>query len=103
MINADMRNYNYFAYGDLDEYGQPQLIKDENGEPAVQGSIKIAIYESSQSVQDNINYLNAQYVGITANGNINDTFVIKYGEELLKVLYVGSQGRFKRVYLQKVK
>lgn len=102
MINADMRNYDYYSYGDLDEYGQPQLIKSESGQPEKQGFIKMAIYTSTQSVQDNTLYLNCQYVGITRDDRINDTFVVDYGGELLKVLYVGKQGRFKRVYLQKV-
>lgn len=103
MINAEMRSYSYYAYKNSDEYGQPQLAKDASGELEVQGSIKIAIFTSSQSVQDNINYLNCQYVGITLDSSINDTLVIKYGEELLKVLYVSKQGRYMRAYLQKVK
>lgn len=102
MINADMRLYNYFTYGDLDEYGQPTLKKDESGQPVVQGSVKMAIYLSSQSVQDNINYLNCQYVGITNDKNINDTYVISYGNERLKVLYVNPQGRSRLVYMAKV-
>ena len=59
MINANMRFYNYFTLGEVDEYGQPQLSK----EPA--GKVKMAIEITSQSVQENINYSGAQYVGLT--------------------------------------
>ena len=92
MISCDMRNYNYFTFGELDEYGQPTLSAD------VQGSIKIAIFTSTQTIQDNINYKQANYIGLT-NGAINDSYVIQYGEKKLKVLYVNPKGRLKQVFL----
>lgn len=94
MINSDMHTYNYFTFGDLDEYGQETLSK----EPV--GTIKMAIYNTSQSIQDNINYKGATYLGLTHNANVNDTYVIEYGEEQLKVLYV-TPGRFKQVFMAK--
>ena len=57
MINSDMRIYEYYTYGENDSYGQPQLSKE------VQGTIKMAINITSQSVQDNINYKGANYMG----------------------------------------
>jgi hypothetical protein len=98
MINANMRFYNYFTIGDKDAYGQATLpqLKDE---PI--GKIKIAIYESSQSVQDNINYRDCNYVGLTLN-NIDDKMIIAYGKKRLKVLTVNSQGRYKQVFLKEV-
>lgn len=95
MINTDMRWYDYFTYGGSDEYGAPQLTED------AQGSIKIAIYTTSQSVVDNINYKDASYIGLTL-APVNDSYVIKYGEEKLKVLYVQSKGRYKQVFLKKI-
>ena len=92
MINADMRLQNYFTFGELDEYGQPQLSKE------VQGSVKMAINISSQSIQDNINYKGCQYVGLT-NALLDDSYVIQYGDEKLKVLYVNPKGRLKQVFL----
>lgn len=92
MINCDMRYYDYFTFGEKNAYGQQQLSKD------IQGTIKIAIFTSTQSIQDNINYKQAAYIGLT-NEAINDSFVIKYGEKLLKVLYVNPKGRLKQVYL----
>ena len=94
MINADMRLYNYFTLGTQDEYGQ-QVISNE---PV--GQVKMAINVSSQSVQDNINYTGATYVGLT-HAKVDDTYVIEYGEERLKVLYVNTKGRLNQVFMAK--
>ena len=102
MINADMRHYNYFTYGEPDEYGQRTLIKGADGKPLAQGTIKIAINTTSQSIQDNINYKNATYIGLTNNAKVNDTYVIEYGEEQLKVMYVNTYGRLKQVFMAKI-
>lgn len=93
MINADMREYNYYTFGDSDDYGQPALSQD------VQGVIKIAIYETSQAIQDNIRYKNASYCGLTHDSKVNDTYVIEFENKRLKVLYVQNKGRFKQVFL----
>lgn len=92
MINTNMRLYDYFTFGTADEYGQAQLSK----EPV--GQIKMSINLTSQSVQDNINYQNAQYIGLTAT-DIDDTYVIAFGNERLKVLYVNPFGRLKQVFM----
>jgi hypothetical protein len=95
MINADMRTYNYFTLGENNAYGQPAM----SAEPV--GTIKMAINISSQSVQDNINYKDCQYVGLT-HANVNDTYVIQYGNEKLKVLYVNPKGRYKQVFMREM-
>lgn len=96
MINADMRTYNYFTYGEPDEYGQRKLSEE------AQGTIKIAINIINQSIQDNIKYKDATYIGLT-HAQVNDTYVIDYGEEgLLKVLYVNPHGRYKQVFLASI-
>ena len=92
MINADMRLYDYFTLGEADGYGQPQLSDK------AQGKIKMAINITSQTIQDNINYKDATYVGLTHN-SIDDTFVIQYENKLLKVLYVNPKGRFTQVFM----
>ena len=92
MINADMRLYNYFTLGELNKAGQKVLSK----EPV--GQVKMAINISSQAVQDNINYTGATYVGLT-HAKVDDTFVIEYGEERLKVLYVNNKGRLNQVFM----
>jgi len=95
MINADARRYEYLLYGDKNAYGQPILSEE------VQGSVLMSIYTSSQNVQDNINYKDCSYVGLTTEP-INDKYVVLYGNEKLKVLYVNSQGRFKQVFLKNI-
>ena len=93
MINAQMKLYNYFTFGNDNEYGQPQLSK----EPV--GKIKIAIYITTQNIQDNINYKEARYIGLTQNAEVNDTYVIEYEGQKLKVLYIQPNGRYKQVFL----
>ena len=95
MINADMRPYNYFTLGTKDEYGQFPLP----GPDAIpEGQIKMAINITSQIVQDNINYKDSQYIGLT-HAKVDDTYIIQYGEERLKVLYVNPKGRLKQVFM----
>lgn len=89
-----MRLYNFFTLGTEDEYGQ-QVISNE---PV--GQIKMAINISSQTIQDNINYTGATYVGLT-HAKVDDTYIIEYENERLKVLYVNPKGRIKQVFLAK--
>ena len=94
MINADMRIYDYYTYGEDNGYGQPSISASP------QGKIKMAVNITSQAVQDNINYADAQYMGLTLSP-IDDTYVIQYGDEKLKVLYVNPKGRYKQVFMAK--
>lgn len=96
MINAQMRQYEYFTYGKNDAYGQPQL----STEP--QGTIQMAINISSQSTTDNILYKECSYIGLTNDAEVNDTYVIQYEKERLKVLYVNDKGRMKQVFLSRM-
>ena len=96
MINTDFRTYNYFTFGEDDGYGQPALSQEP------QGQIKIAINISSQSIQDNILFKDCTYVGLTQDANVNDTYVIEFGKERLKVLYVNPKGRYKQVFLKEM-
>jgi hypothetical protein len=95
MINADMRDYDFYLYQEKNAYGQQLLSKEPKG------TIKMAVYTTNQSIQDNVNYKNAAYVGIT-HATIDDTYAIQYGAEKLKVLYVLPQGRYKQVFLAKI-
>lgn len=99
MINARMREYTYFLISaETNSYGQQTIIKDENGEPLAQGTIKMSISLVSQSVKDSIAYRDASYIGLTQNKNISDHYVIQYNDKLLKVQYV-TEGRFINVAL----
>lgn len=97
MINADMRLYDYYIYTP-NEYGQTTIPED--AEPA--GKIKMAIYTTSQSAQDNILYKNASYMALTHDTGINDMYQVNFNGERLKVLYVSPQGRFRQVFLARV-
>lgn len=97
MINANMRSYDYYLYNVENSHAQRTL----SAEP--QGKVKMSIFSTSQSVQNNILYFNAQYIGLTQNKDINDTYAIKYGDILLKVLYCNTVGRYKQVFMAKVK
>lgn len=90
MINTSMRKYDFSTLGNKNAYGQ--LVK----KPV--GSIKMAISLTSQTIQDNINYKEAKYVGLT-HEKIDDTYIIDYNGVLLKVLYVNPDGRFKQVFM----
>lgn len=96
MINTDMRKYEYFTYSAIDEYGQPMISENPVG------TTKMAIYITSQSIQDNILYEDAAYIGLTTDKGINNTYVIKYGEDKLKVLYVNPKGRYKQVFMARM-
>lgn len=86
-----MKLYSFHRLGELDAYGQPQLSVFE-------GEIKMAINILSKNTQDNILYEGASYIGLT-QAAIDDSYIIQYGEEKLKVLYVYPKGRYKQVFL----
>lgn len=94
MINSNMRTYNYFLYSENDAYGQGS-ITDE-----AQGTVKMSITNTSTSTQDNILYKDATYLGLTLDKSIDDTYVIEYGKERLKVLYTVPQGRYRQVFMK---
>lgn len=93
MINNQMRDYYYYTFGDYNEYGQQSLSL----EPV--GVIKMAINITNQSIQDSILYQKATYIGLTANEDINESFIIQYGSMKLKVLYVNPMGRLNQVFM----
>ena len=96
MINAKLKDYNYFTFGALDEYGQPALS------PAPQGTVKIAIHTLNTTVTDNIKYKEATYIGLTLNTQVNDSWIIEKDGIKLKVLYVNPDGRLKQVFLKEI-
>lgn len=96
MIMTEMRLYDFLTFGEEDGYGQPQLDEEPRGQ------VKMAIYTTSQSVQDNVLYENATYIGLTHDAEIDDKYVILDGNERLKVLYVQPKGRFKQVFMARM-
>ena len=88
-----MRVYEYYQLGAVDEYGQNTLANE------VKGTIKMAINTTSQSIQDNILYKDCNYIGLTQDKSVNDTYVIKYGNDKLKVNYINPKGRYIQVFM----
>lgn len=97
MINFDMKLCDFFTIGENDAYGQPQIT----AEPV--GTIKIAIYPTSTATQDNVLYKSAEYIGLTTNAEITDRYIIQHENERLKVLYIQKKGRFKQVFMERMK
>lgn len=99
MINSRMRNYDYYLLGDDNGYGQITLFKDADGNPIKQGSVKLSVSTLTKAVSDDIRYSDASYIALTHDKAIKDTYVIQYGDELLKVQYVNPDGRYTQVFL----
>ena len=95
MINSQMKNYSYYTLDSNDEYGQPQPIKADD-------TIKMAINFVTETLQENPLYSGVQYTGLTLNKNINSSYIIEYGDEKLKVLYVNKAGRYNQVFLARM-
>lgn len=92
MINTDMRTYNYFTFGEKNEYGEAVLSENP------QGTVNMSINSVSQNISDNPNYADATYIGLT-RAQVNNTYVIDYDGVKLKVLYVNPRGRMKQVFM----
>lgn len=96
MINAKMRNYNYFMISsELDEYGQPRTVEAE-------GVVKMTINFVNEQITANNLYSGAQYVALTLNKDIDDRYIIQYGEDKLKVTYSNPLGRYNQVFLARI-
>ena len=95
MVNVDMRYYDFFLYGGKDTYGLPSLTNE------AQGKLKMSISLVSQSVQNNPKYKDATYVGLT-HASIDESYVIDFNGEKLKVLYVNPVGRYKQAFMSNI-
>lgn len=96
MINSQMRFYNYSKIiTEVDDYGQPKTIE-------VDGKIKMAINFASETLQENSLYSGAQYTGLTLNKDVDASYIIHYGNEKLKVLYINPQGKYKQIFMARI-
>ena len=53
----------------------------------------LTVSATQKDDKNNINYKDCRYVGLT-HANVDDTYIIEYGNERLKVLYVNPKGRY---------
>lgn len=81
--------YDYYQYEGKDSYGQPMLSTE------AKGTINMAIINTVKSVNDSADYLREEFLGLTWDKDIDDTYVIQYGDKRLKVLYVITAPRLK--------
>lgn len=96
MINSDMRPYTFFTFGQKTAYGTQSLSE------VPQGKVMLSVYITSQQIQDNINYTEANYIALTHDNDINDSYVIQIDDnKKAKVLYIQPKGRYKQVFLKK--
>ena len=96
MINLQMKQYDYFALGSENEYGEK--ISGE----IPKGKVKMAVNIASQSIQDNVLYKDAELIGLTRNAEISDKNIIEIGGEKFKVLYVNTRGRYRQIVMRKM-
>lgn len=96
MITSQMRSYNYYMITNkIDEYGQPQTIEAE-------GVVKMAINFVNEQITENALYSSAEFIGLTLNKEVNDKYIIRYGNEKLKVIYSNPNGRYNQVFLTRI-
>lgn len=96
MINRQMKHYSYSTFNKTkDSYGQHTLV------PVVYGDILMAINFINETIDENSLYSGAQYLGLTS-APVNDSYVINFGDEKLKVLYVNPNGRLKQVFMARM-
>lgn len=95
MINSQMKEYKYFTFSEADDYGQYTLSETPKG------TIKITINLISQNLLDNPLYSGASYIGLTKE-EINDSYVIDFDDQMLKVKYINPFGRFKQVFMERI-
>lgn len=95
MINTNMRSYDYFTLDGKDDYGQPQLSEKK-------GTVKISINLNSQSAADNVKYRDATYVGLSLDKAIDDSYVIQYGNEKLKITFANPVGKYNQIYMSEM-
>lgn len=93
MIANNMRTYSFYTLGEDDGYGQAATSLYPTGK------IKMAIALNSHATTDSILYADCEYVGLTHNANVDDTYIIEYGKERLKVKFVNPAGRYKQVFM----
>ena len=99
MIYSNMRLYDYWLVSVNEEYAQ-EIMPSADDTPT--GKVKLSIYPTSTGTQENILYANCSYVGLTFDAEIDDKYIIQYGTERLKVMYIQPIGRYKQVYMKRV-
>ena len=94
MIETGMRVYPLWLIPeDKDRYR-------ERVEPVEAGTARLSISLYAQSVADNVNYKDCQYIGLTNDRTITESHLIQYGNKRLKVKLVSPSGRMIQLILE---
>ena len=93
MIQSNMKLYNYYTLGELDDYGTNQVSEQ------VSGQVKLSVFLQTKQLSDNSIYKEAQFTALTNDKDINEKYLIEYNNMLLKVLYINDLGRYRQIYL----
>ena len=97
-IQAEIKSYPFAEYAaSRNQYGE--LVFPSFSTSGT--SINMAIFLNNQATNNSINYIECDYIGLTKE-TVDDTCVVKYGNEYLKVKYVNPIGRYNQVALVKV-
>ena len=95
-IRNQMKSYNFYTLEDeLNDYGEHEAAQTASG------TIEMAINLKTETMKDYILYSQAQYIGLTAD-SITDKYIIEYGNEKLKVLYVNTFGRLNQAFMERM-
>lgn len=95
-IQAQMKEYPYSLYStSRNAYGETTT----NYLPI--GNIRMAINLSNQATNNYITYAEADYIGLTKD-EVDDQYIIHYGNEKLKVKYVNPIGKYKQVAMVRI-
>lgn len=97
MINSQMKDYSFsLILTSTDEYGQEIIKESDMGK-----TVRMAINLNSQSITDDIRYKDADYMGLTLD-KVDDTYIIHYGKEKLKVINTNPFGRLNQVFMKRM-
>ena len=103
MISRERRDYEYFRYSEEDNaYGQKTLIKDDENNPVVFGTVSMSIFDTANAFTGDVRFKDSKYLGLTNDKFIDTSFVINYKGEHLRVQYIVPRGRYKQVFLNSI-
>lgn len=93
-IYRRLTKYNYYTLVDSEYGGKTADFTSPTG------VVNMAIQLNNMAMNSNTIYTSANFVGLTQE-DIDDTYIIEYGNEKLKVLYVYPEGKYKQVFMQR--
>lgn len=97
-IQTRMKSYPYSIYNTLSTNAYGETTTDYE----IAGYIDISIALSNQATIDSIKHIEADYIGVTKDKDINTLMLIHYNDEYLQVKYIFPADRYNVVALVRV-